>query len=156
MTIGETLIGQFDRVWQTLREGIEKIPEEHWRSGEIDFLVPARQGHHAIQAVEFYARPEEKGFDGTARFGVHGAKAPADKLPTQKQMLEYLEEIRERVSTLLGQMSDVQMLAPKKAFPWTGPNILARAVYTLRHTQAHIGELNSELRRRGLERAEWK
>jgi hypothetical protein len=32
---------------------------------------------------------------------------------------------------------------------------VSRAVYLLRHTQNHIGEANSELRRRDLPRGKW-
>jgi hypothetical protein len=53
-------------------------------------------------------------------------------------------------------MTDEEILAPETAFPWTGEARLGRALYLLRHHHSHLGELNAELRHRGLPRAEWR
>ena len=71
-------------------------------------------------------------------------------------MLRYLEHVRTQVNDWLAGKADGDLLAPQTAFPWTGPNILSRCIYVIRHTQAHIGEINSELRRRGLPRIQWQ
>lgn len=36
------------------KNGPEKTPEEHWRTGDGAYLTPARLAHHALEAVEFY------------------------------------------------------------------------------------------------------
>ena len=46
--------------------------------------------------------------------------------------------------------------APQEVFPWTGPNVLSRMIYVIRHGQDHAGQLNAELRRRGLARFPWE
>jgi hypothetical protein len=53
-------------------------------------------------------------------------------------------------------MSDEDLLAPDPAFPGTGDAILGRALYLLRHHQAHLGEINADFRSRGLPRVEWR
>ena len=73
MTIGKALMEHFTRVWETYRAAINDIPEEHWRAGEVDYLIPARLVYHALEAAEFYARGTPKGFDwggNQRRFGV--------------------------------------------------------------------------------------
>jgi hypothetical protein len=39
--------------------------------------------------------------------------------------------------------------------PWTGGTRLDRAIYSLRHSQHHLGQINAELRRKGVSRGEW-
>lgn len=53
-------------------------------------------------------------------------------------------------------MSDAELLQSQEAFPWTGPNILSRLIYVIRNSQDHTGQLNAELRRRGLPRSAWE
>jgi hypothetical protein len=51
-------------------------------------------------------------------------------------------------------MSDEDLLAGH-AFPWTGATVLERMIYTLRHSMFHLGQIQAELRRRGMKGAEW-
>ncbi|UCD96137.1 MAG: hypothetical protein JSV35_06490 [Candidatus Bathyarchaeota archaeon] len=53
-------------------------------------------------------------------------------------------------------LSDAGLLSPEKAFPWTGKTKLGRVMYLLAHCRQHIGEINAELRRRGLPRVKWQ
>ena len=158
MTIGMALIEHFTRVWETYRAAINDIPEEHWRAGEVDYLIPARLAYHVIGAAEFYARGTPKGIDRAEqrRFGVDWEAATPEQLPTQKQTLTYLDEVQSKVENWLKEASDSKLLSPETEYPWTGGSILGRALYLLRHNQAHLGELNAELRRRDLPRAKWR
>ena len=52
-------------------------------------------------------------------------------------------------------MKDPGLLSKEEFFPWTGSAVLSRALYLLGHYRQHFGELNAELRRRGLPRIKW-
>ena len=159
MTIGTALGEHFTRVWDTYQAAINDVPEEHWRTGEVSYLIPARLVYHVLEAAEFYARGTPKGFDWGAnqrRFGVDWEAATPEQLPTQEQSLIYLNEVQSEVEKWLIKASDSELLLPDVEYPWTGGSVLGRALYLLRHNQSHLGELNAELRRRELPRAKWR
>jgi len=161
MTIAEAVDGQLEATWKQWRKAIEQIPVPHWRSGNIDYLIPARHALHVINTVDGYCRDEQaQSWNSLAE--THFARAldwegtPAPELPDQRETLGYLDAVRTRSRRWLMSMSDEQLLLAQKAFPWTGANILSRLIYTIRNSQDHIGQLNAELRRRGLPRSTWE
>jgi hypothetical protein len=155
-TISVSLIEQFARSWEVLRDAVRQFPAEQWRCGEIDYLIPPRLALHVIEAAEFYAGDTPEGFHFGGRFGVDWEGSPAEQFPDQEEMLRYLDEVQAQVEAWLRGLSDADLLLPGQAFPWTGRCVLDRAIYVLRHTHQHIGEMNAELRRRGCPRAQWR
>jgi hypothetical protein len=135
---------------------VRRFPAEQWRGGEIDYLIPARLALHVIEAAEFYSGDSPEEFRWGSRFGVNCERTPPEQLPDQEAMLRYLDEVQARVETWLRGLTDADLLLPGQAFPWTGRCVLDRAIYVLRHTHQHIGEMNAELRRRGCPRAQWR
>lgn len=156
MTIAESLSNAFARTWEMYRSAINDIPEEHWRSGDDGYLIPARLAYHVFEAAEFYSGKTPKGFEWGHRFGADWEGATTEQLPTEEQALAYLEEVRERVDTWLRGMSDSDLLSHDSEFLWTGSSFLDRALYLLQHNRQHIGEINAELRRRELPRVHWR
>ena len=156
MSIQESLVEAFGRNWDMYEELIKGIPDEHWRTGDVDYLVPARLVYHALETADFYSNPTPEGFAWGGRFSVGWEAATPEQLPTKEQTRAYLKEIREKVEGWLRGMSDSDFLSEQKAFRHTGNTILGRAIYLLVHCRQHIGEINAELRRRGLARAKWR
>ena len=154
MGIGEALLEAFKLIWEIYDEAFETVPGEHWRAGEIDYLIPARQVYHAVQAADFYTSPGPDEFTWRARFG--GCfDSPPEGLPTREQAREYHDEVRVKVTDWIRGMEHRVLLSPEVSFPWTGSVILGRILYLLGHYRQHFGELNAELRRRGLPRIKW-
>jgi len=46
-SVGEALLEAFKLIWEMYDDALENIPGEHWRAGEIDYLIPARQVYRA-------------------------------------------------------------------------------------------------------------
>lgn len=156
MNVSEALLESFILVWEMYDEAFETIPEEHWRMGEIDYLIPARQVYHAVQAADFYSGSNPDDFPWAQRFGGGCFDSPPERLPTREQSREYHDEVRVKVTDWILGMEDLKVLSREGAFPWTGSVVLGRVLYLLSHYRQHFGELNAELRRRGLPRIEWK
>ena len=57
---------------------------------------------------------------------------------------------------LTASLADEGLLADEPLYPHAGTKVLGRALYPLRHTQHHLGELHSELRRRDIARPQWQ
>lgn len=155
MAIGDAVANQFTRAWEIFRAAVGNFPAEEWRVGDDDYRVPARLAYHLIEAAEFYARARPEGGESLWRGLPDWEAARPHEFPTQPQIVAYVDQVQPFVEGWLRKAGDDDMLADN-AFPWTESTVLERALYLLRHTQHHVAELNLELRRRGLSRAEWR
>ncbi len=154
MTIAQTILGEFDHGWNMLSAVIEITPDEHWATGEDDYLIPARLLWHTIEAIDCNRYPNSDDFPWGEHFGTGWGKATPDQLPTKKQLATYISETKQAVIDYLKPKTDEQMMTPEPTCKWFS-SILHKTTYILRHTHQHIGEINAELRRRGLERTKW-
>ena len=156
MTIRESLIDAFNRNWNMYQELVKSIPDERWKTGDIEYLIPAHIVYHVLECVDYYSNPTPKGFVWGHRFNIDEEKITPEQLPNKEQTKTYLEEMIEKVDSWLQRSTDSDFLSLEKAFPWTGKTMLGRAIYLLVHCRQHIGEINAELRRRGLPRMKWR
>jgi hypothetical protein len=147
---------QFQRQWKTLNELVAGLPDVQWKAGELVYLVPARLIYHILAGVEVYARSSSyEEYKSHQIFTLDWDKASLEQLPSRQNIIECMQDMAAIVGGWLDSLGNEGLLANNEGFEWTGPRKLGRAVYLLRHTQNHIGELNSELRRRGLPRGKW-
>lgn len=155
-SIGESIIENLSLTWEMYADAIKNIPDEHWRTGEIDYLIPARLMLHAIEAIDFYSSTSPSEFTHGYRFNIDRKTAPPEQLPGKDQLQTYLDEVKEKTESWLSGLEDEDFLSPETVFPWTGNTLLGRVLYSLAHCRQHFGELNAELRRRGLPRIKWR
>ena len=135
---------------------VNNISDEHWKTGDIEYLTPAKLAYHVLDCADFYTEPKPKEYVWGHRFNIDWKKVTPEQLPTKEQTKTYLEELMKKVNNWLQGLSDSDLLSPEKTFPWTGKTKLGRAIYLLVHCRQHIGEINAELRRRGLPRIKWR
>lgn len=153
--ISESLLEAFTLTWDMYEDAIKNIPKEHWRTGDIGYLIPARLVYHALETADFYSGSKPDGFPWGRRFNVDCWDASPEQLPIKDQALEYHKELQEKIGGWLRGTED-SMLSAETAFPWTGSTVLGRVLYLLAHYRQHMGEINAELRRRGLPRIQWR
>ena len=154
--IGEAIIENLSLTWEMYSEAINGIPNEHWKAGEIDYLIPSRLMLHAIETMDFYMSNSPNDFRHGYRFKIDRKTASPHQLPDTSQLLTYLYEVKEKTESWLNSQEDEYFLSPESEFPWTGSTVLGRVLYLLEHSRQHFGELNAELRRRGLPRIKWR
>ena len=153
----DELKDQFHRQWDMLHDLIAGLPEEQWKAGDVASLVPARLLYHILAGTEVYARSTTyEEYRSRQRFTLDWQVAPAAQLPNTADTLELLAAMREATDKWLESLGDEGLAATDEGFPWTGTRKIGRALYLLRHSQNHIGELNSELKRRNLPRGKWR
>lgn len=152
--VAQAVSDQFQRALRMFRETVQAFPAEEWRMGELDYLRPAGLAYHVLETIDFYSgdRPGAE-FPWGGRFGVEWEESRSERLPSQEQVLAYLDEMEAKLGDWL-QKTD--LLSKEGTFPWTGATTVGRAAYMLRHTQHHLAELGLELRRRGCSRPEWR
>ena len=152
--VSESMLAQFDRALVMFGGAVSAFPESEWKIGDTDYLRPAGVAYHVVETIEFYASDQSaEEFKFGARFGVDWEGSESEKFPTQKQILEYLDEVWRTTGAWLGAINLTQ---PETLFPWTGKTLLSRMGYVLRHIQHHTAEMALELTRRGYQAPEWK
>jgi hypothetical protein len=151
--MAETLADQFVRTCNMIRGAVGAFPAEEWAKGDSDYQRPAGLALHLLGSLHGYCaqRPGATGFGD--RFEVGWDEKDPARLPSQQDLLAYLDEVEVGVAQFL---VSAELMAPEELFPWTGSTLLGRAAYMLRHTQHHLAELCLELHRRGLKAPEWQ
>lgn len=154
--ITDELIGQYLRMWRSLREAIANTPQGEWQTGSDDYAIPARLAYHVLHAADLYSTTM-----GYEEYKPHrGYKLdwertnPAD-LPAREAMMACVDTTEGKVKAWLEHLCDEGLLKEQSDYHWTGKTALGRAIYVLQHCQVHIGEINAELRRRGIEGGRW-
>lgn len=154
--ITDALIEQFARSWRELRDAVAKFPADEWRQGPIDYLVPARLAYHIIATADMYATSMGyEAYKPHRAYKLDWEAAPVEDLPAREAFLSLIDETEGTVKAWLLEMGDEGLLQAQTDYAWTGEQVLGRALYTLRHSQWHIGELNAILRSRGFDQVEW-
>ena len=152
VALSAVLIRQFERSWRMVEQAVRIFSAEEWRTGDVDYLTPARATYHVLEAAEFYSGKSSEDFDWGHRFGCDWEGAERQELPNQEEVLAYLADVRRQVAAWL---DEVDLLATDEAFPWPGGTVLDRALYLLRHNHHHVGEMWSEIKRRGYDLPDW-
>lgn len=150
----QAVLDQFERALAMFRGSVRSFPAEQWYRGELDYLRPAGLAYHLVETIDFYAGelPADQ-FPWGGRFGVDWEDHRSEHLPSQEQLLCYLDEV---VPKLKDWLLGTDLLSPERTFPWSGSSGLSRALYLLRHVQHHLAEMSLELRQRGYASPEWR
>lgn len=146
-TVGD----HFARVWNMWEELIRNIPDDEWRKGDIDYLIPARHLVHVVACDDVFTGdiPFDQ-YDPLKLFGVGEWGTPPEELPSREVALAKLAAMRATVEERFSRFDDAALLEPEQMHTWTGQTRLGKMLYVLRHSQHHLGEMNAELSRRGI------
>ena len=154
-TVNESLVYQFDAVLNQLRETIEIIAADEWLKGDSRRHTPVRQVVHILGAFESYANRFARERSSRAErwdhlVGGFGRKIPVEELPDQAAVIEYADEVRQKVHHWLSGLSPEHLRKPCRSARGRFNSELGRVLYILRHGVLHLGYLNEELHRRGI------
>ncbi len=83
LTIVASLLEALGLTWDMYEETIRSIPDGHWRTGDIDYLIPARLVYHVLETADFYSSEKPEGFPWGQRFNVDPWDALPEQLPTK-------------------------------------------------------------------------
>jgi hypothetical protein len=154
--IVSTLIDQFARSWQELRDAVVKTPADTWRQGSPNYLIPARLAYHILFTADMYTtHMGYEAYKPHRKYKLDWEDTPSDQLPTREMIFTSINEMEVTTKEWLLSLGDEGLMAAESQYPWTGETRLGRALYLLRHNQWHIGEINAILRARGFEQVEW-
>lgn len=155
--VTDALVDHFQRVCAMLQSAFETFPDQAWCDEAEDCRAPSRIAYHILLSSERYT------WQGLAdeyipkrRFSLNWETTPLAQLPTKAEFLQHFRTMAEEILNWLRSHGDTGLASSKPTFPWTGSCMLGQALYLLRHLQHHLGELNTELRRKGLPAGDWR
>lgn len=133
---------------------MEGCPEEEWRISDHPRFIPSRLTLHILETIEYYIGDSREFKE--SQFGDSESLTP-DTLPSRKNLDGYFDEVKDRLHLKVRSIGDEEFLSPETLFTDRdeGYRVLDLFIYTLRHTQHHVGQLVEELRRRGIKSPRW-
>jgi len=137
------VIKQYAHTWRTFAGIVKDFDEDAWLHTGRGVILPVRIAFHILKATTYYLEDTStvllaagKPFDGNWETLEKGDR------PTQDDILAGIEVLQAKTEQWL---SDMDFEAENKAFGWAGATKFGVALFLLRHTLYHIGELNALL-----------
>lgn len=150
------LVEQYQRAFRMLYEEMERFDGAQWVKGISDFQAPAKVAMHIVDCLDYYfcGKPGER-YHWGYRFGGGWWELPDDRLPDQGALLAYTREIEARIVSQFAAMDDADLSRQFEINDGSGATILGHAIYALRHTMHHHGELAALATYHGHEGGSW-
>ena len=149
------MIEHINHTWKELKQVISATLVEQWILGNSDYLIPARLAYHIVLTADMYATHmgyEE--YKPHRKYKLDWEATPAEQLPSQAEMMMFINETAQTVTQWLTDLGDNGLLKDEDKYPWTGIK-LGRAIFISSHTQWHIAEMFTLLRERGIDPGDW-
>jgi hypothetical protein len=136
------LLEQFQRTSRMLEAEIKRFSPEQWGKGINFFQTPAVQAMHLYDCLDYYFCGRN-GDDYTwgHHFGGGWWELPEERWPSQETLLAYACELQARIETYFAGLDDGALAQPAPVDDSSGKTRLGHAIYALRHTVHHHGQL---------------
>ena len=136
-------INQYAHTWRVFERLVSDFDADAWLHTGRKATTPARLSFHILKATKYYLEDASTLFFESGKpFEMNCETAPEAELPSQKDILACIQEIRLRTEKWL---SEMDFGAENKAFSWAGATKMGVALFSLRHNLYHLGELSSLL-----------
>ena len=137
------VIKQYAHTWRTFAGIVKDFDQNAWIHTGRGIILPVRLAFHILKSTTYYIEDTTtvllaagKPFDGNWEILEEG------DLPSQDDILAGIEALQAKTEQWL---FDMDFDAENKTFGWTGTTKFSVALFLLRHTLYHIGELNALL-----------
>lgn len=137
------LIQQYEHTWRIFERIVKAFDRHAWLYTGRGTTTPARLAFHILQGVKYYIEDTATiTFASGKSFASNCATVPAEELPSQNDLLVCIDELKVKTAAWLSAMD---FAAENRLFGWAGKTKLGVALFLLRHTLYHLGELSSLL-----------
>ncbi|MFB3895040.1 MAG: hypothetical protein ACE14V_01940 [bacterium] len=134
----------FEKELKALREAVTLIPADKWKQGLNEYLIPARLYYHIFIGLEWFINtkdPEEH--KRTRKYNLNWMDT-VDPMPDQPTALKDIDWLEDRIKDRIATAAQ------------SGEDLSSKAVYFVRHTRHHFGELAAVMRLLGIKRPKWE
>jgi hypothetical protein len=137
------IIKQYGHTWKIFERIVKAFDRDAWLHTGRGTTTPARLAVHVLQGIKYYVGDSTiTAFASGKPFDRSPETASQDELPSQDDVLMSIRDLRKCTDEWLAHMD---YDAENTAFPWAGNTRLGVALFLLRHSVYHIGELSSLL-----------
>jgi len=137
------VIKQYAHTWRTFAGIVRDFDGDAWLHTGRGVILPFRIAFHILKSVTYYLEDTStvllaagKPFDG------NWETVQEKDFPSQNDILAGIDVLQAKTEQWL---SDMDFDAENKTFGWAGATQFGVALFLLRHTLYHIGELNALL-----------
>jgi len=137
------VIKQYAHTWRLFAGIVKDFGQDAWIHTGRGVLLPFRIAFHILKSTTYYLEDTStvllaagKPFDGNWETLAEGDR------PSQDEILAGIEVLQARTERWL---SEMDFGAENRTFGWAGATKFGVALFLLRHTLYHIGELNALL-----------
>lgn len=136
-------IHQYGHTWRVFDRLVKDFDPEGWLHTGRGAIKPARLAFHILQSTRYYIQDSSAlTFASGKSFESNWATVAEEELPSQNDILECSQALQLKTEQWLSAMD---LGAENTAFQWAGKTKLGVAIFLLRHSLFHIGELSSLL-----------
>ncbi len=137
------ILKQYAHTWRVFEGIVKDFDERAWLYAGCGPNTAAGTAFHILTGVRYYIEdssamffPSDKSFD------LNPATMKREELPSQSDIIAGIGELKIKTEKWL---SEIDLNAENKSFPWAGATKLGVILFLLRHNLYHIGELSSLL-----------
>jgi hypothetical protein len=136
-------LSQYGHTWRVFARLVNDFDADAWLHTGRGVITPARLSFHILKSAIYYMQvPVPMVFGSGKPFNCGWNTAPEEDLPTQADLLACIEDLQAWTQTWL---SEMDLDGQNQAFPWAGAKRSSVALFSLRHSLYHLGELSSLL-----------
>lgn len=137
------IMNQYSHFWRTYRKVCSDFDLKSWKESGFGITQPGRLALHILQSTIFYVEGKEPLVlkDGSP-VECHSAEMDREALPDLENILFCLETVEKKTEDWINNM---EFESRNEKFPWTGETAFSVALFVLRHSQYHLGEMNAML-----------
>ena len=134
---------QYGHTWRVFAGLVKDFDQDTWLHTGRGVITPARLAFHILRSARDYMEdPIPMLFASGKPFESCWNTVNEEDLPSQSDMLVCIEELQVRTQKWL---SEIDFTGENTSFPWAGATQLGVALFSLRHSLYHLGELSSLL-----------
>lgn len=143
MEMRKELINQYSHFWRIYRAVCSGFDRESWTNRGFGLSQPDRLALHILQSTMFYVEDTSPLIcpDGTP-IDTHAYEMEKVDLPDAGTILFILEEVEKKTAHWI---KSIGFDHKNEKFPWTGETAGSVALFLLRHSHHHLGEMNALL-----------
>ena len=137
--VAREFIAQYLHTWKMLDRLVDAISDDEWDVQASDYLRPGRLALHIMLSAEFYT---DQMSPMRERFPNQWDEFHAKTIPDRASFRAYAQRVQKGVARwLLGE----PLNAREERFPWATTTHRSVALFLLRHSLYHIGEMKAML-----------
>ncbi len=137
------IISQYSHFWRTYRSICRSFNQDSWKDLGFGLTQPDRLALHILQSTIFYIEGKKPfvRLDSTL-IDNHSAELDKKDLPDLDNILFILNEVEKKTENWI---RNLDFDKKNEEFPWTGESAGSVALFVLRHSHHHLGEMNALL-----------